>query len=58
MAKKQNTFEKRRREMDKKLKAAEKRKKRETKKKFDDMTASRANSMERLNPDTSEAHDE
>ena len=58
MAKKQNTFEKRRREMDKKLKAEEKRKKRQTKKKFDAMTPSHANSMERLSPETSEDHDE
>ena len=58
MAKKQNTFEKRRREMDKKLKAEEKRKKRQTKKEFDAMTPSRENSMERLNPETSEDHDE
>lgn len=58
MARKQNTFEKRRREMDKKLKAEEKRKRRETKKKFDAMMPSRANSMEPVNPETSEAYDE
>lgn len=58
MAKKQNTFEKRRREMDKKLKAEEKRKRRLTKKKYDAMTPSPTNSMERLTSATPEAQDE
>jgi hypothetical protein len=58
VAKKQITFEKRRREMDKKLKAEEKRKRRETKKKIDAMTPLPGNSMERSNRETSEARDE
>lgn len=58
MAKKQNTFEKRRRETDKKLKAQEKRQKREARKKFDAMTPSPIHSMDRGNSETSEAHDE
>jgi hypothetical protein len=58
VTKQRNTFEKRRRETDKKLKAAEKRKKRETKKLFDAKTPSPTNSMERAIPHTSEADDE
>ncbi len=58
MAKKQNTFEKRRRETDKKMKAQEKRQKREARKKFDAMKPSPTNSMERGIPETSEGHDE
>jgi hypothetical protein len=58
VAKQRNTFEKRRRETDKKMKAAEKRKKRETKKLFDAKKPSATNSMERIDPETSEARDE
>jgi hypothetical protein len=58
VAKKQNTFEKRRRETDKKQKAQEKRQKREARKKFDAMKPSLTNSMERVNPETSEGYDE
>ena len=58
MAKKQNTFEKRRRETDKKFKAEEKRRKRERKKLLDATKPSPMNSMERVSPETSEARDE
>jgi hypothetical protein len=47
VAKKQNTFEKRRREIDKKQKAEEKRKRRQTKKREDALAASPTNSMDR-----------
>ena len=58
MAKQRNTFEKRRRETDKKMKAAEKRQKREAKKLFDAKTSSPTKSMEQSNLKTSEADDE
>jgi hypothetical protein len=58
VAKQRNTFEKRRRETDKKMKAAEKRQKREAKKLFDAKTPSPTSSMERRNPQTSEGDDE
>jgi hypothetical protein len=58
VAKKQITFEKRRRETDKKMKAAEKRQKREAKKLFDAKKPSPTSSMERVNPETSEGHHE
>ena len=58
MAKKQNTFEKRRGETDKKLKSQEKRQKREARKLSGATKPSSTNSMEQPNPENSEAHDE
>jgi hypothetical protein len=58
VAKQRNTFEKRRRETDKKMKAAEKRQKREAKKLFDAKTPSSTNSMEQANLKTNEGDDE